>query len=263
MADKKVFNNLDLQSVNKLINVPNSTASGEVVTHEQLNAAIEGMAWKDNVRVSTQSNINLASPGASIDGVTMASGDRVLVRAQTTASQNGIYIWNGAAVTMARSDDASTSNELENAFVPVDEGSNAGDTYRQTAVNFTLDTDPVTFTSAFTSSPPASETQAGIAEIATQAETNTGTDNTRFITPSKLANSSLVVGRYASSFGDGTATQYTLTHNLGSLDVVVDIVEVSTGDTVGAHIRRTSINAVQITVTPAPAANALRAVIKY
>jgi len=53
--------------------------------------------------------------------------------------------------------------------------------------------------------PPATETQAGIAEIATQAETNTGTDDTRIITPLKLA-TYVAAGVGAGSFTDLTAT---------------------------------------------------------
>jgi hypothetical protein len=48
-------------------------------------------------------NINTASPGATIDGVTMVAGDRVLLPYQTTGNQNGVWIWNGAAVAMTRS----------------------------------------------------------------------------------------------------------------------------------------------------------------
>lgn len=53
--------------------------------------------------------------------------------------------------------------------------------------------------------PPATETQAGIAEIATQAETNTGTDDTRIVTPLKLA-TYVAGGSGAGSFTDLTAT---------------------------------------------------------
>lgn len=53
-------------------------------------------------RVATTGNVTLTAPGATIDGITMVAGNRVLVWQQTTASQNGVYTWNGAAVTMTR-----------------------------------------------------------------------------------------------------------------------------------------------------------------
>lgn len=144
---KIVLSDLDFNSVAKVKNLPSPSASGDAATKGYVDSAIEGLAWKDSVRVSTQSNLNLSSPGSTIDGVTMTTNDRVLVRNQTTGSQNGIYIWNGAAVTMTRSLDCSTSDELEQAVTTVEEGTDAGSSFRQTAVNFTLDSGTVTFTS--------------------------------------------------------------------------------------------------------------------
>ena len=62
----------------------------------------------------------------------------MLVRAQTSGAENGIYVWNGAATPMTRALDASTFDELEQATTTVEEGTSAGTTYRQTAVNGTL-----------------------------------------------------------------------------------------------------------------------------
>ena len=77
---RKFFTDLDLQNTSKVINVPAPTAAGDAVPKSYVDSAIEGLAWKDSARVGTQSNINLSSPGATIDGITMASQDRVLVR---------------------------------------------------------------------------------------------------------------------------------------------------------------------------------------
>ena len=123
---RKFFTDLDLQSVSKVVNVPTPTAAGDAVPKSYVDSAVEGLAWKDSARVGTQSNINLASPGATIDGVTMASQDRVLVRNQSTQSQNGIYVWNGASTALTRSLDASTFAELEQAIITVEEGTDAG-----------------------------------------------------------------------------------------------------------------------------------------
>lgn len=106
-----------------------------------------GTAYKDSVRVATQSNTTLTAPGATIDGITMAAGDRVLVKAQSSTSANGIYIWNGASSTMTRAEDANSASALEAALVTVEEGTDAGKTFRQSSVNFTLGTDAVTWVS--------------------------------------------------------------------------------------------------------------------
>jgi hypothetical protein len=254
---------LDFGGVRKIINLPDGTNPQDPATVAQLNAAVEGIAWKDSVRVSTQGNLNLAAPGATIDGITMASADRVLVRSQSTASENGIYIWNGAATPMTRSLDASTAPELEQAVVTVEEGTNAGVTYRQTAVNFTLGSGSVAWTQFGTSAGAASETSAGIAELATQAETDAGTDDLRIVTPLKLATSVWGTRKFGANIGDGSATSFALTHNFNTYDVTVEIFRNSGNrDTVLAEVQRTSLNQVTVVVDTAPSASALRVIIR-
>jgi len=252
----QVLSNLDLNNVAKITNLANGTADQDAVTVSQLNAAVEGINWKDSARVSTVSNIDLSSPGATIDGITMATNDRVLVMSQTSAPTNGIYIWNGAAVAMTRSLDANSSAELEQATVTVEEGTNAGATFRQTAVNFTLGTNDVVFTSFGTSAPSASETVAGIAEIATQAETDAGTDDLRVVTPLKLKTWSLKPLKYSATIGDGSATSYTVTHNLGTKNLSVTVSRVASPyDVVLPDIELTTTNSITIKFASAPSSN--------
>jgi hypothetical protein len=259
---RKFFTDLDLQSVSKVINVPTPTAAGDAVPKSYVDSAVEGLAWKDSARVGTQSNINLSSPGATIDGVTMASQDRVLVRNQSTQSQNGIYVWNGSAVAMTRSLDASTFAELEQAIITVEEGTDAGTTWRQTEINGTIDSNNVIFSSFAAAAPAASETTAGIAEIATQAEVDAGTDDARIITPLKLATWSGRIRKYAASFGDGSATSYVITHNFNTRDVTVVVFPNSgTYDNVEVDVGRTSVNEVTLVFATAPTSNAYRVVV--
>jgi hypothetical protein len=253
---------LDFGNARKIINLPNPTNAQDAATRAYVDAAIEGINWKDSCRVATQGNVNLSSPGATIDGITMTSGDRVLVRAQTTSLENGIYIWNGAAVAMTRALDANTADELEQATSTVEEGTSAGVTYRQTSVNFTLGSDAVNWTVFGSSAGQATETSAGIAEIATQAETDAGTDDQRIVTPLKLASSVYAKRQFTQNIGDGSATSYTVTHNLNTRDVTVEIYRNSGNfDTVLAEVRRTSVNAVTVVFDNAPASNAYRVVV--
>ncbi len=259
---KPVLIDLDFGTSSKAINLPTPTASGDAANKAYVDSAVEGLAWKDSARVSTQANLNLAAPGATIDGITMTTNDRVLVRSQTTTTENGIYIFNGAATPATRSLDASTFDELEQAVISVDEGTSASATFRQTAVNGVIGTNSPVWSSFGTSSPSASETTAGIAEIATQVETDTGTDDVRFITPLKLATYANRAKRFAASFGDGSATSYVITHNLNTLDVEVYVRE--TGGSVReamVEIQHTSVNSVTILTKTAPASNALRAIV--
>jgi len=261
----KVGSTLDFANVTRMINVPDAVNPQEPTTLAQMNSAIEGLAWKDSVRVSTQGNINLAAPGATIDAVSMVSGDRFVARAQSAAAENGVYNWNGAATPATRSLDCSTAAELEQAVVTVEEGTNAGVTYRQTSINFTLGSGAVTWTNFGTAAPSASETSQGIAEIATQAETDAGTDDSRIVTPLKLATSPFAVKKFNQNIGDGSATSFTVTHNLNTRDVQVSVYEnAGSFREVIVEIQHTSVNAVTIVFDTgnAPAANAYRVLVR-
>ena len=254
-----VNSDLDLNSTAKVINSLNPTAAQDVATKAYVDSAVEGLAWKDSVRVASVANINLTSPGTTIDGITMAVNDRFLAKDQSTGNQNGVYIFNGSAVAATRSADMDVAAEVEQAVVGVEEGTSAGTTYRQTAVNVTLGTTTLSWTTFGTSTPSASETTAGIAEIATQGETDTGTDDARFITPLKLATYAGKAKRYATDIGDGSATSYVVTHNLGTLDVVVYVRENGGSKRmVMAEIQHTGINSVTILTASAPASAAYR-----
>lgn len=261
---RPILTTFDFQGVSKVTGLAAPSASSDAATKAYVDSAVEGLAWKDSCRVATQANLNLASPGATIDGITMASGDRVLVRAQTAGADNGIYVWNGAASAMTRALDASTFDELEQAITTVEEGTSAGVTYRQTAVNGTLGSTVVSWTTLGTSSPTASTTQSGISRHATQAEVDAGTalSPNVVVTPDTLANWSGRMRKAAASVGDGSATSYTVTHNLNTRDVIVRVFPNSGQyDDVEVDVQRTSVNAVAVVFATAPASNAYRVVV--
>lgn len=259
---RSVLTDLDFNSVSRITNLPNATADQEPATFAQLKAQIEGLAWKDNVRVSTQGNIDLSAPGATVGGVSLSNNDRFLARLQDAGTENGIYIYNGAATPATRSPDANTFEKLESAVVTVDEGTDAGTNWRQTAVNGTLGTDPVAWVPFVAAVPNASESTAGKIEIATQAETDAGTDDERAITPLKLKTWSLAPKRYQTLVGDGSNTSYTVTHNLGTRDLQVSVYRNSGNyDEVIVETRMTSTSAVTLLFSSAPAVDAFRVVI--
>ena len=75
-----------------------------------------GGAVKQTVRVASIQNVTLAGT-TTLDGVTLATGDRVLLKNQTTAANNGIYVYDAAGGgSLTRSSDADTAVELSPGF---------------------------------------------------------------------------------------------------------------------------------------------------
>jgi hypothetical protein len=114
----------------KITNLATPVSSTDAANKGYVDGKIQGLDIKASVRVASGVNVTISSPGATIGGVALTSGDRVLLFGQTTASQNGIYVFNGASSAMTRSDDAATGTVLTaNAFVFIEEGSHADTGY--------------------------------------------------------------------------------------------------------------------------------------
>ena len=79
--------------------------------------------YKDSARVVQRSNINLNTLIYTIDNISLAHQNRVLLVGQTTSSQNGIYSWNYSTKKLTRSSDADSNNEITAGLkVYVEEG---------------------------------------------------------------------------------------------------------------------------------------------
>ena len=97
--------------------------ANSLVSKEYVDAVKVGLDFKDSVRAASTANVTVSGPGSAIDGVTLSSNDRVLLKNQSTASENGIYVFNGAASAMTRATDADSSDEVTpGMFVFVEEG---------------------------------------------------------------------------------------------------------------------------------------------
>lgn len=122
------------------------SASNELTTKAYVDNAISGLSWKDAVDVATTANITLSGE-QTIDGV-LTSGSRVLVKNQSTGSENGIYV--SAAGAWSRASDMDSSAECEAAAVFVKQGTaNADKGFVQTADSVTIDTTSLTFVEFF------------------------------------------------------------------------------------------------------------------
>lgn len=112
----------------------------------QLNNINAGLSWKDAVRVQSGTNVTISSPGANVDSIAMNNGDRVSLIAQSTASQNGLYIWNGSAVAMTRTIDANSGMTILQATYSIEEGTYADQIYMcSTNAPITIGTTSLTF----------------------------------------------------------------------------------------------------------------------
>jgi hypothetical protein len=107
----------------------NTTLSGKVDA-AYVDAKVAGLSWKQAVRAATTAAGTLASSfeaGDTIDGVTLVAGNRILIKNQATASENGIYVVNASGAP-TRATDADSGAELVNASCFVSEGTTNADT---------------------------------------------------------------------------------------------------------------------------------------
>ena len=121
-------NRLDqLASATSTVSGVTPTADAHFATKGYVDSVSEGLDVKQSCQVATTANITIATAlnsGDSLDGVTLANGDRVLVKDQSTATQNGIYV---VGDTPVRADDLATGADAAGAFTFVEQGSTNAD----------------------------------------------------------------------------------------------------------------------------------------
>jgi hypothetical protein len=226
------------------------------------------------------------------------TGYRILLTGQSTGSQNGIYTFsdNGTTYTLSRSTDADTHDELIGATVFVKEGTTYGQTSwvqtnhyitdftGQTWVQFsgagtyTASNGVVLDVKDFKFAPKtdgglATGTSGGFVKLPTNSGLGTTSDglavgagtgivvSTGTVAVDVSDANGRVARRYATNIGDTSATTFTITHNLNSLDVIVQVYTVSDGSEVMADVSRTGVNTVSVAVASAPSSNQYRVVV--
>jgi len=132
----------------RITDVTDPSNAQDVATKSFVENLVSGLDWKQAVHAASIGNVNIASAPASIDSHTLDPLQRVLLKDQSTPSQNGIYVFNGAGNALTRSSDADTWDELVGAVVYVEQGTtNQGAKFNATIVSGgTLGVTPVTFT---------------------------------------------------------------------------------------------------------------------
>lgn len=116
---------LVIRDASSTFKIGEPTDSSHPATKAYVDSYVQGIDAKASVRAATTTNITLSGT-QTIDGVSLSVGDRVLVKNQSTASNNGIYVV--ASGSWTRAADANTSEELSpGTFVFVEEGTVNGD----------------------------------------------------------------------------------------------------------------------------------------
>lgn len=137
----------------RLINGAAGTASSDFIIKSQLDTvkaaldqAISGLDIKGSVHALSTTNVNLSAPGTALDGQNYTTNRRYGFVGQTNPVQNGIYVWNGAA--LVRAADADTGTLTSGAIFSVEEGTaNKGSAWRlETPDPITVGTTPQTWT---------------------------------------------------------------------------------------------------------------------
>jgi hypothetical protein len=261
---RKVMNGLDLTG-QKISNLADGTAAGDAVTKAQLDGIARGLQWKSSVKAATTANITLSGT-QTVDGVSIGVGDRVLVKDQSSANANGIYV--AASGSWTRATDFDDSTEVTSAAaVSVEQGTTNGDK------SFILTTDgAITVgTTALNFSPMGGTGTAYTAGDGLDLSGNTFSLDIKASSGLTITSTELDVdiaqlktllgyaGKYAVNVP--TNATATITHNLGTLDVHVSVYEISGGAQVMPDVAVTSVNVVTLTFATAPTSGQYRCVV--
>ena len=309
--------------------VATPTDAAHIATKGYVDAARQGLDVKQSVRVATTATVNLATEleaGDEIDGVTLAAGNRVLVKDQGVGGaahvDNGIYVVqaSGAAVRSSDANGTADTGELSpGTFTFVEEGTANSDkgfvistngtiTVGSTAIAWTQFSGAGSFTAgdglsqngntinvnvvadrtaitgdavdiASTYVGQSSITTLGTittgtwtatdvdiahggtnASTATDARVNLGI-KTSAGTPSTSASTLARIAAQGSAAHSGNVSTTTINHYFNTTDVMVQVYEVATGETVIGDVVRNNADTVTVTLLGAHSANAFRIVV--
>jgi len=257
---RKFLNGIDAAN-QKIVNVASPSSSNDAVNKIYVDALVNGLSWHSAVDAATTANVTIATGLASgqvIDGVTLVTGQRVLVKNQSTPNQNGIYVVPSSGAASLATD--SVTGELnEQSTVRVELGTvNAGSQWTLSTPN------PITVGSTnqtwVSTSPLSYSAGNGLSLSGTTFAVNNGSGILADGTSTRI-DTSVVTTKYSATIGDGSSTSITVTHNLGTRDVVVCVYDATTYVEYEVDVTHTTTSAVTLVFATAPASSSLRVVV--
>lgn len=269
----------------KLTNLGTPSASTDAATKQYVDDVAQGLHIHASCVAATTANLTATySNGTSgvgatltnsgtqaalaLDGVTLSVSDRVLVKNQTTQAENGIYTVTNTGSgssnwVLTRATDFDTSVEIDGGdFTFVTGGTLYDNTgWVQTSTNVTVGSTAIIW----------QQFSGAGTYTASNGVQLVGSDFSGVV----VANGGLSVGssgfqldttiavrKYAASVGDGSNTSYTVTHNLGTRDVVVSVYDNSSPYAeVICDVQHTSTTAITLLFSVAPTSNQYRVVV--
>jgi len=251
----------------KITNVATPTSSTDAANKGYVDAAIEGLTWKAAANLFSTTNVALTGSTNTLNidtygALTSAdSGYRIVLTGQTDDTEDGIYVYtdNGTSYTLTRAADGTPYTELEGATIYILEGTTkAGTSWTQS--NHYL-TSFAGQTWVQLAGPGVFTAGNGIDITSNVISADAGTGIT--VTSGGInIDTSVVVTKYAANVGDGTATSYTITHNLGTKDVIVSVYDNSSPYAeVICDVQHTSTTAITLLFSVAPTSNQYRVVV--
>lgn len=237
----------------KITNLAAATGNTDVPTWGQVSDLVTNLGFKQ-ARVASTANVPISSTGngASIDGVTIATGDVILLKDQTSGAENGIY--RVGAANLARDAGADSAAEMPSGtIVVVDQGTANGDKMFMltTPAGYVLGTTALTF-SPYGTAPNPYTAGNGIAISSNQISVVAGSgiivDGTGVRVDPAVMGGHVEVTLSA----PGSGTSVTVTHNLNRRPVPVAVMEVSSGDLVYTGVNFPDANNVTFDFPVAP-----------
>jgi hypothetical protein len=273
------FNNFKITNLATPINSTDAATKGYVDT------VSEGLHIHASVVAATTANLTatydngtsgvgatLTNSGTQaalvIDGVTLSATQRVLVKNQTTQYENGIYtVTNTGSVStnwvLTRATDFDTSAEISGGdFTFVTGGTNYDNTgWVQTSTSVTVGTTAIVW----------SQFSGAGTYTASNGVQLVGSDFSGVVVASGglavgasgfSVDTAIVVRKYAANIGDGASQAITVSHNLGTKDVIVSVYDNSSPYAeVVCDVEHTSTTAITLNFTVAPTNNQYRVVV--